>query len=177
MAQNDTFRVVRTQAKGNGLVAGVTGASSGTRILKVGVEITPNQLEIDIQQGIVHRYLWEMKRRNPTTRRLEVFYLDGNPEYRQMLGNPMLASYINEPGPGEHPNCYDIGSHIVLDERVQPGEEALVSYGPGDNVRSRLPGERKLDIEQALWFPPKKEAREKNVRLRSVCETKVKLKK
>ena len=42
----------------------------------------------------------------------------------------MLASYINEPGPGEQPNCYDIGSHIVLDERVQPGEEALVSYGP-----------------------------------------------
>jgi hypothetical protein len=80
-----------------------------------------------------------MKRRNPTTRRLEVYYLDGNPEYRQMLGNPMLASYINEPGPGEHPNCYDIGSHIVLDERVQPGEEALVSYGPATTYARDYP--------------------------------------
>ena len=33
-----------------------------------------------------------------------------------------------------------------------------------------------MDIEQARWFPPKKEAREKNVRLRRVYKTKVKSK-
>lgn len=50
--------------------------------------------------------------------------------YKTILNNPMWASYINEPSPGQRPDCVDMDSYIFVDDRLGSDVEALISYGP-----------------------------------------------
>jgi hypothetical protein len=119
---NPYFEVLPSEGKGRGLFLrkGLTRLTRGMEIPITGEKLTQSQY--DFLEEKTH--VWMMWER--VNGKMKKYYIDGRPTAHSWN----LASMINEPGPGQKPNCYQQGNKIIVDYNLKEGQELLVSYGP-----------------------------------------------